>query len=137
MLLQLWLRFVFRVRISFSRALMISSRIPVDALWSILLQTSLSLLPWLQGDRWNLNFIPFGYFFDFLYANNNCLCLLALYNFLSMLNKLLSYYFNAPRRICDMINVLDTTATFSNKYIIFQTWCRFSLFFFRLFEYYG
>ena len=75
MLLQLLICFVLRVRISYSRALMVLSSIPVDTLWSMLLQTSLSLLSWLQRDRWSCNFIPSGYFFDFLYANNNCLCL--------------------------------------------------------------
>ena len=46
--------------------------------------------------------------------------MVALHNFLLILHKLFMYCFNAPRRICDIVNVLDTTATFSNKYIIFQ-----------------
>ena len=50
-LLRLLLRLVLRVLISFSRALMISSSVPVDALWSILLQTILSLLLRLQRNR--------------------------------------------------------------------------------------
>ena len=45
---------------------------------------------------------------------------MALHNFLSMLNKLFTYCFNAPRRICDIVNVLDTTATFSNKFEVFS-----------------
>ena len=45
---------------------------------------------------------------------------MALHNFLSMLNKLFSYCFNAPQRTCDMINVIDTRAIFSNQYLIFQ-----------------
>ena len=34
--------------------------------------------------------------------------------------KLLLYCFNAPRKVCDMINELGATVNFSNKYIILQ-----------------
>ena len=42
---------------------------------------------------------------------------MALHNFLPMLNKLFYYCFNAPQSTCDMINVIDTRAVFSNKYM--------------------